>query len=105
MKNMTTPNDADRDFGSSDCSSALEVLQRLREWTINERDAFAEQAKGLDRDKMHFEADQKWQKYWAFNTVCLWADEEIRKIYAKMHPAEAATFTEHVQRQHGIVRR
>ena len=91
--------------GSSDCSSALEVLQRLRAWTIRERDAFAEQAKGLDRDKMHFEADQNWQKYWAFNTVCLWAEEEIRKIYAKMHPAEVSTFTEHVQRQHGTVRR
>lgn len=27
--NMTTPNDADRDFGSSDCSSAFEIIPRL----------------------------------------------------------------------------
>lgn len=27
---MTTPNDADRDFGSSDCSTAIQALRILR---------------------------------------------------------------------------
>lgn len=72
---------ADRDH-LEQFDRAKDVLLRLRDWSIKERDAFSAQAKSLDNDRMFFESDQKWQKYWAFNTVCLWAEEELKKIYA-----------------------